>query len=118
MRALKGAIPRAFRSHKTPQGRVYGAYTRSMLDALGKLPPHARTTLKAAGVVAVDLDALTLDLERARANGRRRDQARIRRQMTVLRTQLVTLERRLEELAANRPMDLNRLFMREGERKG
>jgi hypothetical protein len=38
--------------------------------------------------------------------------------MTILRTQLVTLERRLEEFAANQPPDLSRLFNSfEGERK-
>jgi hypothetical protein len=117
LRALKGGIPRAYRSHKTPEGRAYGGYVRSMLEHLGELPDHARPTLKAAGVAAVDLDSLTSDLEQARAKGRRRDQARIRRQLTILRTQMIALERRLEELAQTRPVDFGKLLNSEGERK-
>lgn len=101
MRALRGGIPRAFKSHKTPEGEAYGDYCRDVLARLGALPRSAMPTLKAAGHLVVELDRLTSDLDVARRGRRRRDQNRLRRQMVTARTQLVTLERRLEELAGH-----------------
>jgi hypothetical protein len=105
MKALRGGISRAFRDHRTPEARRYRGYCLDFIDRVGALPRSAWPSLKAAGVAVVELDRLTLDLDVARAGRRRRDQNRIRRQMVILRTQLVTLERRLEELAAARPAE-------------
>jgi hypothetical protein len=110
MRALKGGIPRAFRSHKTPEGAAYRRIVRAWQARFGDVPEHARPLLKAYGVAAVDLDGLSLDLEQARSKARRRDAARIRRQMTILRTQLLRLDERLETLLADQPTDFSRLF--------
>jgi len=103
LRALKGATPRAFTDHRTADGYQYRRYCRAIVERLGKLPDSAQETLRAAGVLAVDLQAIQRDLEHARARKRHRDVARLRRQLTPMRTQLLTLERRLEELAASRP---------------
>jgi hypothetical protein len=100
-RALRGGIPRAFRSHKSSEGETYGDYCRAILDRIGVLPRCALPTLKAAGHLVVELDRLTDDLDAARRGRRRRDQNRIRRQMVVARTQLMAVERRLEEIAAD-----------------
>jgi hypothetical protein len=107
MRALSGAVPRAFRDHRTHDGRAYRAYCRGVTARLGELPPDALPTLREAGRCAVELERLGFDLEAARARRRppgRRDASRIRRQLVTLRTQLVTLERRLEEHAQARPV--------------
>ena len=103
MRALRGGIPRAFKSHKTPEGEAYGDYCRALLARVGTLPRSAMPTLKAAGHLVVELDRLTTDLDTARQGRRKRDQNRIRRAMVIARTQLLNVEKRLEELAKTRP---------------
>ena len=99
-RALVGGIPRAFRSHKTPEGAAYRVYCQSMLARLGKLPTSAWPTLREAGRLTIELGAMGEELEAARARRRRRDVARLRRAMIPARTQLLNMERRLEELAS------------------
>jgi hypothetical protein len=79
---------------------------------LPDLPKSARPLLKAYGTCCVDLDALTIDLDTARARGRKREASRARRAMLPLRTQIQTLERRLEELAADTGHDLAQAFAR------
>ena len=96
-------FPRAFDDHRTAEGRHYGDYCRALLARLGPLPAAASATLREAGKLVVDLDAIGRELDRARKRRQRKDMARLRRQMTPMRTQLLTLERRLEELAADRP---------------
>jgi len=103
VRRLKGAIPRAFTSHKSADGYQYRRYVGAIVERLRNLPESAQETLRAAGVLAVDLQAIQRDLELAKARRRHRDVARLRRQLTPMRTQLLTLERRLEELAAAQP---------------
>lgn len=99
MRALRGGIPRAFRSHKSAEGAAYRAYVRSWLQQLGPLPAHLLPTLREAGRLTVELAAIGTELETARQRKRRRDIARLRRSMIPMRTQLLNLERRLEEVA-------------------
>lgn len=100
MHALKGAVPRAFRDHRTRAGRTYGHYVRAFAKRFGgTVPAHVRPTLLEAGRAVVELGRLGDDLERAVARNRRRDASRLRRQQFALREQLVRLERRLEELA-------------------
>ena len=95
-RPLVGRIPRAFKSHKNPEGWAYGAYVRAKLARLGPLPADARPTLREAGVMAVDLERLTRELLAARTRQERR---RLRRDAKTLRALLLAYERRLEELA-------------------
>jgi hypothetical protein len=104
MRSLRGAIPRAFTSHKTPDGHAYRRYVMAIMQQHGwtsreTCPPACLVTLREAGRLAVELQAVGRELELARAHKRRRDVARLRRQLTPMRSQLLMLERRLEELA-------------------
>jgi hypothetical protein len=92
-------IPRAFKNHKTPEGFAYAAYLTALMARLGPLPDDASPTLREAGRLAVELAAMGRELEAARARNRRRDVSRLRRGMVPMRTQLLTMERRLEELA-------------------
>ncbi len=97
MRRLAGGIPRAFRSHKTPEGSSYGRYLRAKLKRLGPLPEDAMPTLREAGVVVIELERLHRDAQSPRRT--RLDRRRLRRETGILRSQLMTLERRLEEIA-------------------
>jgi hypothetical protein len=97
MKGLRGGIPRALRSHRTPEGAAYGTYCRAKLDRLGPLPKDAMPTLREAGLVILELSRIHRESEAPRL--RRRDRARLRRQAVILRSQLVQLEKRLEELA-------------------
>lgn len=97
MRALKGRIPRAFTSHRTPEGAAYGAYCRGKLARLGPLPPDAMPILREAGIITVELPRIHREAGAPKLG--RRDRARLRRQAIILRSQLVTLERHLQELA-------------------
>jgi hypothetical protein len=108
VRALKPGgvrIPRAYKSHKSTDGYRYRVYVTALLARLGPLPAAATPTLREVGVLAVELEAMGRELEAARARSRRRDMSRLRRQMIPMRTQLMTLERRLEELAEPRTAD-------------
>ncbi len=61
MRALKPggvAIPRAFRSHRTPDGYRYRVYVTALLARLGSLDQTALATLREAGRLAVELEAM------------------------------------------------------------
>jgi hypothetical protein len=110
IRSVYGAIPRAFRNHRTPEGYAYRTYLCGILARLGPLGPDAAPTLRAVGTLVVDLEAMGRELEDARLRKRRRDMARLRRQMVPMRTQLKTLEERLEAMAARRPSDLAAAF--------
>src|SRR5258708_3062846 len=103
MRALSGGIPRGFRGHRSHDGREYRAYCRSFIAQHGQLPAYATPTLREAGRCSVELGRLGLALDDALTRRRRRDAARIRRQLVTLRSQLVNRERRLEEVAKTRP---------------
>jgi hypothetical protein len=74
-----------------------------MFERFGQVPADVLPMLREAGRLVADLDQLSQDLEAARASRRRRDQARCRRQLTIARTQLVTLERHLDERLQRRP---------------
>lgn len=100
MRALGGGILRAFKSHKTPEGAAYGAYCRAKQERLGPLGRDALPTLREAGLAVVELRRLSEELEAVRARKKRTEVRRIRREQGRLRGQLLSLERRLEELAA------------------
>lgn len=99
MRALRGRIPRALKSHKSREGRAYGAYTRALLKRLGPLGPDAMPTLREAGLCVLDLQRVRSDLETARLRKRRQDLRRLGREAARLRHSLLALERRLEELS-------------------
>ena len=124
MRALKGGIPRAFPNHRTPKGYEYGHYLRSILKDLGPLPPRVAPTLKEAGLLVIErlpelhaeervLKATLDGLRGKRLERAQRRLQRIRRDLRGARSELLSLERRLEELAsinghgpAHNPSDL------------
>lgn len=97
MRALKGAIPRGCRDHRTRAGRTYTAYISALQARFGALPADAMTLAREAGRLAVDLERLSAGLEAAIVARRRRDQSRLRRAATAARGQLLTIEQRLED---------------------
>lgn len=112
MRALAGRVPRAFASHKTPEGAAYGRYARAKVKRLGSLPDDARPWLKEAGRLTVALDRLHAEEEAvcatlANGAGRRQREkllaqlARFDRRAGRLRSALEAAERRLEELASS-----------------
>ena len=107
MRALRhpnGVLPRGYLDHRTTDGRLYTSYLRAILDRLGPLPKSADPSLREVGRLVVELQVVGRELDVAKTSPkRRRDVARLRRQMVPMRTQLITLERRLEELATDRP---------------
>ncbi len=105
LRAPAGVIPRAFRDHRSADAKRYRAYCLAILAQHGPLPAVALPTLREAGRTAVELEALGGDLERARARNRRAEASRARRAQFALREQLQRLERRIEELAAQKPVD-------------
>jgi hypothetical protein len=108
MRALRapvGAIPRGYRDHRTQEGKLYTEYCRAQQAQNGPLPLVATPTLREAGRLSVDLVLLGRDLELARARKQRREVARILKRQFMAREQLARLERRLEELGAQRPPD-------------
>ena len=50
MRQLAGEIPRAFRSHKNPEGAAYGRYGRAWAVRFGgRLPEDVRPLVRLAG---------------------------------------------------------------------
>jgi len=111
MRALRGAVPRGLRDHRTVEGVQYRRYVSAKVARLGgALPADARPWLRAAGLLVLDLDRLGAEAEALRAvlsygAGRRaRDRARVQlrqleRREARLRGQLADAEARLEALA-------------------
>jgi hypothetical protein len=105
VRALpRSRLPRAFRSHAGHQGHAYRTFAAALVARLRldlPLSPDAAVLVREAGRLAVELERLGDDLERARARHRQRDAARIRRQAFMAREQLGRLEDRLAALAAH-----------------
>jgi hypothetical protein len=103
VRRLRGGIPRALKSHLTPEAYAYRAYVEAMLKRLGPLDRAAMVTLRESGLVTVELTRVRGELEQARAKpNRRREERRLRRVEASLRGQLMAIERRLEEIAHDR----------------
>src|SRR5262245_28819890 len=79
MRALRGAIPRAFPDHRRPDARAYAAECRAILCELGPLPRTAMALLREYGLLAaVDLPRVNAEYRTARTDVQRR---RLRRQL-------------------------------------
>ena len=97
MRALGGRIPRAYRDHRRRKPRAYAIAVRAMQTKHPGLGPEARPTLREYGVVVAELEQMHHESQSDRLS--RRDRARLRRQSVILRSQLLLLERRLEELS-------------------
>jgi len=104
MNALVGRIPRAFKNHKSPEGRAYSAYCRGKLARYGKTtcPPDVRPTLREAGKVNAELERLSLLEEVVRAKRNRKTEGRrLRREISLLRLTFNRLDERLDLLLGN-----------------
>ena len=86
--------------HRSTVGRLYAADCRAIV-ARYRVGPEGRHWVKEHGRVAVELDRVGSDIERLylRPNPKLRDLRRLKREQRILRTQLLALERRLEELS-------------------
>jgi hypothetical protein len=100
VRRLRGGIPRTFANHRTPIGYAYRDLLLAKLERLGPLPADAKVTLREYGRLALDMQRLHLEQDRAVKRGRVTMARRIDKRLTPMRTQLAVLEARLEELAA------------------
>lgn len=111
MRRLIGAIPRAFRSHRSPEGALYRAFCEPYVTKFGgRIPPDARVLLRQAGRIAVDLERVNDELEAALKRRRMTTARRLRRQLAGMRSDLLRFTQRLDEMAAQQPPDLARVF--------
>ncbi len=100
-RRLPSGVPRAYRDHRRRAGVDYRVYVTAIIERLGRLPTAAFPTLREAGIVNGELERLHAEAEDLQERPRRRrDLQRVQRRRIALRSQLVALERRLEELAA------------------
>jgi hypothetical protein len=109
--ALRGQIPRALQSHRTPKGYAYGEYLRAKVRRLGPLPADARPWLREAGLLTLALTELHREEEAARplltapgVGNRKRTKVRVmlrqlERRAARLRASLEAAEKRLEALA-------------------
>jgi hypothetical protein len=95
-RRLQGGIPRAYRDHRRRVSRAYSSTVRAVQARYPGLGRDAALWLREYGLVTVELEQLHQESQRRLAP---LDRARLRRQRMKLRGQLLTLERRLEELA-------------------
>jgi hypothetical protein len=77
--------------------RPFGDYCRAKKARYGMLPRDALIMLRESGLVYVELTRVNHELQAPRMS--KRDRARLRRQAIILRSQLLLLEKRLEELA-------------------
>jgi len=103
MRALAGGVLRVSADGRSAEQRRFSAHCRAYAERCGgTVPADARTLLRECWRVMLDLDRLNGDLDAAVARRRRRDERRIRRQLTIMRSQLFAFERRLDELAQQR----------------
>jgi hypothetical protein len=101
VKALAGGIPRAFRSHKTPDGAAYGRYSRAWVARFaGSLPEDLRPLVRLAGRLTVEIAALERDWDKAQARRRLTEARRIRRQLIGSRHQFLKAQAQLEARAA------------------
>ena len=114
MRRLAGGVPRTFASHKTPKAFTYRAVILAKLQRLGPLPADAQVTLREYGRLVLDLQRLHEESDRAVKRGRVTVARRVDKRLTPMRTQLLTLEAKLEELAGRREATVEELLRRVG----
>ncbi len=101
-RRLVSGVPRAFPDHRRVVARAYREAVAEIRRRLS-LNGYGGPLLREYGLVATDLQRLHEEAEALQGKPRcRRELARVQRRRVALRSQLVTLERRLEELATGR----------------
>jgi|KBSMisStaDraftv2_1062788.scaffolds.fasta_scaffold3424262_1 hypothetical protein len=105
MGRLKGKIPRSMKDHRTRAGRTYGEAVRGILERYPQAKT-ARVLVKQYGLIACELEALSMQIEVAREKlNRPLDLRRLKREQRVLRGQLLGLERYLAELSSGARSD-------------
>lgn len=110
---LASGVPRAYPDHRRRVARAYRAAVAEIRERLG-LNGNADVLLREYGRLVVELDDLAAQAEDLRGRPRRhRDAARVARRRVILRSQLIALERRLEERAPRAPRPIAEL-VREG----
>jgi hypothetical protein len=95
-RRLQGGVPRADRDHRRRVSRTYSGNVRAVQARYPNLGRDAALWLREYGLATVELEQLHQESQHRRLTPLER--ARVRRQRMKLRGQLLTLERRLEEL--------------------
>lgn len=119
MRALAGRILRAYKSHRSPEGALFGSYCRAKIARYDKLPKDALVILREAGRCVVEIDWLGRELDAATHNRKLTMARRLRRELRNARFILEKLELRFEKLAgtATDATDLAKEIQRELERE-
>jgi hypothetical protein len=100
---LRDGLPRFLADHRTSDGQLAGRYIRSLLERLGPLPASARPWLEELGSVMVELREHRRrgqQLTGVHISGPGVEVRRLQRRRMALRSQMLQLERRLEEIAA------------------
>jgi hypothetical protein len=106
MRRLQGGIPRAFDSHKTLDGALYGRYARAWAARFeGEIPDDLRPFLRLAGRLVAEVQGLERDYDAARTRRWMGEARSIRRQLLDARAQLLKVEERLDLRATAHPTD-------------
>lgn len=101
MSQLRHGIARAFEDHRSGSGRQYVGVCKPIADRFGgTVPPEARQLLKAYGRLALDIDRVNAELERALSRRRMTEARRYRRQLVGMNRNLLALSVRLEQHAA------------------
>lgn len=98
---LASGVPRAYPDHRRRVARSYREAITEIRQRLG-LNGSGAVLLREYGLVAVELERLHAEVEALQGKPRRRRElARLARRRVILRSQLVALERRLEEIAGS-----------------
>lgn len=111
MRQLVGGIPRAFTTHRTPEGALYGRHCRAWAARFGgTLPDDIRPMVRLSGRLTVEIEGLEADYDRARSRRRLTEARRIRRQLIGSRAQFLKTQERLETRAVTQVTGALRAF--------
>ena len=98
-RRLKGGVLRGFVDHRTRIGRMYTELVRDKQAELGMLPRSARPILREWARVVIELDRNSIEMQKPSVRKRGTDLRRLKRETRVLRLTMLTLDKRLQQLA-------------------
>lgn len=99
MRALKGSVPRAYKDHRCKKAKRYSEAVTDLTARLDAVPKCARPLMKEYGRLAVQLEFLNEEHDRAVGLRRLSDARRLRGELKVSRFLLLKLQARIESLA-------------------
>ena len=107
MRRLKGGIVRVCQDARSADGRRSRLFQEAIRAQWGNLPPVALPLVREAARLDLELHHAGAELDVARGLRRRRDVARLRRQMTPMRGQLSRLLEQIAALAKAQPVSFS-----------